>query len=68
MGRESGRQIYVSSFSFSCMQLLRLLFSDLEPFVASQLQPPIVAMVPNLPCSHLRAEDDLRRLRRLLGW
>jgi hypothetical protein len=25
-------------------------------------------MVPNLPCSHLRAEDDLRRLRRLLGW
>jgi hypothetical protein len=25
-------------------------------------------MAPNLPRSHLRAEDDLRRLRRLLGW
>jgi hypothetical protein len=25
-------------------------------------------MVSNLPCSHLRSEDDLRRLRRVLGW
>jgi hypothetical protein len=25
-------------------------------------------MAPNLRRSHLRAKDDLRRLRRLLGW
>jgi hypothetical protein len=25
-------------------------------------------MAPNLPCSCLRTEDDLRRLRLLLGW
>jgi hypothetical protein len=68
MGRESGRQIHTSSFSFSCAQLLRLLFSDLEPSVASQLQPVIVAMPPNLPRSCLQAEDDLRRLGQLLGW
>jgi hypothetical protein len=39
----------------------------LEPSVASLLRPPITAKAPNLPRSHLRSEDDLRRLRRLLG-
>jgi hypothetical protein len=49
------------------VQLFHFLFSDLEPYAASQLWPLIIAMVPNLPCSRLRVEDDLRRLRRLLG-
>jgi hypothetical protein len=66
MGRESGRQIHTSSFSFSCVEFLHLLFSDLEPSVASQLQPPIEAMAPNLPRSRLLEEDGLNKLRRLL--
>jgi hypothetical protein len=50
------------------MQLLRLLFFDPEPYSASQFWSPIVVMASNLPHSLLRMEDDLRRLRRLLGW
>jgi hypothetical protein len=68
MGRESDRQIHASLFLLSCAQLLRLIFFDLEPSTASQLQPLIVVMTSNLPHSRLRTEDDLRRLRRLLGW
>jgi hypothetical protein len=33
-----------------------------------KLCPPITAMASNLPCSHQQTEDDLRRLRRVLGW
>jgi hypothetical protein len=68
MGRESGWQIHASSFLLSCAQLLCLLFSDLEPSIASLLWLPIIAMACNLPHSQLRMEDDLRRLRWLLGW
>jgi hypothetical protein len=68
MGRESGRQIHASSFLLSCAQLLHLLFFNLEPSVVSQLRPPIIAMASNLPRSHLRMEDYLRRLKWLLGW
>jgi hypothetical protein len=68
MGRESGLQIHASSFSLSCVQLLCLLFFDLVLSVASLLLRPIAALAPNLPQSLLRAEDDLRKLRQLLGW
>jgi hypothetical protein len=68
MGREFGWQIHISSFPFPYAQPPSLLFFILKPSVASPLWPPITVMAPNLSRSRLRSEDDIRRLRRLLGW
>jgi hypothetical protein len=39
--------------------------SSLAP---SGSHPPLATMTSTLPTSHFRLDDDLRKLRRLLGW
>jgi hypothetical protein len=68
MGRESHRKIHAPSFCFLVPKLLHLLPLILSPPPPSRSLPPLTAMASNLVASRLRWENNLRKLRWLLGW
>jgi hypothetical protein len=51
-----------------CAQTLYLLPLRSSSPPSSRYNPPRASMVSNLPTSHLRSNNDLLRVRRLLGW
>jgi hypothetical protein len=59
-------QIYafLAPFSFDSCSLL----SSTLPLLPTLRPPPLVAMASNLPTSRYQSENDLRVLRKAIGW
>jgi hypothetical protein len=69
-GVDKGDEIHRLDLRFSCAQLSRLLFLAIEHSASSSKlhPPPPMAMASGLPTSHYQSENDLRAMRKAIGW